>query len=886
MRIGDGDLLLHIKKRRVKGAVIHRVVRDLLRSGIAVIRRDGEPLQVKLIFAFVIGIARVFKRDVRQFFGFERDGEHTAVTFARACDGHNDVLLGIQYALIDLADRVVRDLHGKIAVRPIGGIIILADCLAAVIELYLQPCEVKLGLAFNIIRARGRGEREVFGLELNDGDVLTGFNIGAVNTGQALMGKVPHRCAARGKTRNHTVVVHARYAVLLITAGAVPVGFPRSAAVIIGHAPMHVFDIQARRGVGCRVGDGEVPDDIVTACNGSRYQFTENAAIDRNMRADGYPADCGGDRRIAAVPRVRTTGVHPRDHAVFIDRDGSWIGRSPDYGIQQCRVIIGRLDITQLQLNRIALCKAVGPTKVPIDFKRCDRITGVHGQARFQHRFPLCGTGVDGHNTAGFWGQRAVGGQGGDACIRRRFRRCPDNLAGQRLGNAPFTLHIAAVVQAVRGDLHRIVRRGIVRDIGIAHDLHAGNDRVEAIFIDLHLHRAGNAVNGSGDVGFAVELCPAAAAVQTRYKAGLVDHGDGRVGARPGKVAGIRARRLHVRNGKLRGLALVYLRFARDFEARDGQFLRAYDVERNRVGHKSIRRAFRVQAHGDFAGRGKGHKAVGRDGRVLAGLGIKNRAAHRPFDTLFETHRRAHAVQLHRRADRHGRRHGVLVRNMHRGRVNARKVERTLRHDDLDGIARKHRTVGRVQRGGDFDVHVVERFAQTVCQRFAERAAHGAHKGDKQLNVRRVGQVDAIVLDGLEDRIRQAVANKRQNADVFIEPLLHDGFFREVVAVHLAVFIDAGKQRLARLPCDVRARRHVSRRGVAELDRLELLDLEPLGHFCAVLCDCNCGRRRTGQKPGGKRGHNHQHGEQYAECFFPCLHEITISYCYTTYTHI
>ena len=369
VRISDGDLLLHIEKRRVKGAVIHRVVRDLLGSGVAVIRRDSQPLQVKLILAFVVGIARIFKCDVRQFFGFERDGEHTAVTCTRARDGHNDVLLGIQNALVDLADRVIRDFHGKIAVRPAGRIVILADCLTAVIELYFQPCEVKLGFTLDVIRARGCGDRDAFGFELDNGDVLGRFRIRTVHRGQALMGKVPHRCAARSKTRDRAVVVHARYTVLLITAGAVPVGFPRSAAVIIGHAPMHVFYVQARRGVGCRVGDGEVPDDIVTACNGSRYQFTENAAIDRNMRADGYPADCGGDRRIAAVPRVRTTGVHPRDLAVFIDRDGSWIGRSPDYGIQQCRVIIGRLDVAQFQLYFIALSKTTRPAEIPIYFK-------------------------------------------------------------------------------------------------------------------------------------------------------------------------------------------------------------------------------------------------------------------------------------------------------------------------------------------------------------------------------------------------------------------------------------------------------------------------------------------------------------------------------------
>ena len=91
---------------------------------------------------------------------------------------------------------------------------------------------------------------------------------------------------------------------------------------------------------------------------------------------------------------------------------------------------------------------------------------------------------------------------------------------------------------------------------------------------------------------------------------------------------------------------------------------------------------------------------------------------------------------------------------------------------------------------------------------------------------------------------------------------MHDGFFREVVAVHLAVFIDASKQRLARLPCDVRARRHVSRRGVAELDRLELLDLEPLGHFGAVFIrDDDLRVRRNCDE----RGHRHSQCQQHAE---------------------
>ena len=273
VRIGDGDLLLHIKKRRVKGAVIHRVVRDLLRSGIAVIRRDGEPLQVKLIFAFVIGIARVFKRDVRQLFRFEHNRERPVVIPARARNRHNDVLLGIQNALVDLADRVVGDLHGKIAVRPAGRVVILRDVLRVVAQLHLHAGKVQLGLALDVIRTRRRGDREVFGLELDNGDIVGVLNdLSHVDTGR-IPSSFPDGIQGRfagGKAGDRTVVVHGGKAVLLVSPLDILVCVvrrrdPRAAAVIRRQTPIIFIDTCICWCKVDRIAARKILDNIVTA---------------------------------------------------------------------------------------------------------------------------------------------------------------------------------------------------------------------------------------------------------------------------------------------------------------------------------------------------------------------------------------------------------------------------------------------------------------------------------------------------------------------------------------------------------------------------------------------------------------------------------------------
>ena len=134
MRIGDGDLLLHIEKRRVKGAVVHGIVRDLLGGGVAVIGGHFKAGQIQLVFAFQIFITRVDKRNIRKVFRSQGNREHAAVALARTGDRYQNILLVIKNRLVDFADGVVMHFYGEIAVGHAGNIIIFGDVVLIVIE--------------------------------------------------------------------------------------------------------------------------------------------------------------------------------------------------------------------------------------------------------------------------------------------------------------------------------------------------------------------------------------------------------------------------------------------------------------------------------------------------------------------------------------------------------------------------------------------------------------------------------------------------------------------------------------------------------------------------------------------------------------------------------
>ena len=313
--------------------------------------------------------------------------------------------------------------------------------------------------------------------------------------------------------------------------------------------------------------------------------------------------------------------------------------------------------------------------------------------------------------------KNAVGGHRCKRGIRGGFRRCPNDFARLRLGDAPFTLDGAAAVETVRRNFGDIGRVDIVRNHRLTDDFDAGNFRVNQLPVDFDFNRFGNRTDGRGNGRFSAVSDQIAATVQTGYNTVLVHNGNGRVGGLPFQIAGISAGGGQVVNRKLCGLALVNFGLADNGKIGNRKFRLLHNCKGNGVGKRGIQRVCRIYAHLNGTGRGKGHEAVGRNGCVLTGFGIQNRVAHCPFHALVNTNRRNRAVQLHGCAHGNCGRNGIFVGNMYRGRHKVCKD--AFFHNNLDFIRCKHLAVCTVQGCDNFNVHAVQRRLQAVCERIA-----------------------------------------------------------------------------------------------------------------------------------------------------------------------
>ena len=447
MRVSHGDLLLHVKKRRVKGAVVHGVVRDLLGGGVLVVRRNRKVLQIQLIFALAVGVARRVKRDVRQLFRLERDGEHGVYLPARTRNSDHDILLGIEDALVNGGHLVIRDLHRVVGIRPAGRIVILRDVLRVVAQFNLHAGKVQLGLALDVGLPVGRGNRDALRGQLDDGDVvgvlsyLTKMDTGRIPAffTNSIQGRIPS-----GKTRNQTVIVDSSKAVLLVPAvDLLVLRGPRSASVIRRQTPIVFIDFRICRRKADRIAAREILDDIIAARNVRACQsvnFAAAANIERN--GTGNAANCRGDGDGFAVIHCPAAGILAVYGAVLNGGDAC-IGGRPDDGVQKTCVIVCRHNGTYIDIAGMTLLQRafslesnqhIGKAAAQGQGKVRNRVAGVNRHAFFQDRLAVRRPAVQGDDAAALGREHAVGRQRRDARVGGYVGGCPDNLQSRGVG--------------------------------------------------------------------------------------------------------------------------------------------------------------------------------------------------------------------------------------------------------------------------------------------------------------------------------------------------------------------------------------------------------------------------------------------------------------------